>query len=95
MQYGGRVAAVGLAGGAKLETTVIPFLLRGVTLFGIDSVMCPAERRSPLWARLARELPMAQLESMVTAATLTDVPGLAHDILAGRVRGRVVVAVNP
>lgn len=94
-QYGGRVAAVGLAGGAKLETTVIPFLLRGVTLFGIDSVMCPAERRGPLWARLASELPMAQLESMVTAATLADVPGLAHDILAGRVRGRVVVAVNP
>jgi len=94
MQYGGSVAAVGLAGGAKLETTVIPFLLRGVNLLGIDSVMCPAERRGPLWARLAQELPMAQLESMVMPATLADVPHLAREILAGRVRGRVVVAVN-
>jgi acrylyl-CoA reductase (NADPH) len=93
MNYGGSVAAVGLAGGAKLDTTVIPFLLRGVNLLGIDSVMCPRDRRLPLWDRLARELPQAQLESMIRPASLEDVPSLARDILAGNVRGRVVVSL--
>ncbi len=94
MKYGGSVAAVGLAGGSALETTVIPFLLRGVNLLGIDSVMCPREPRQKAWARLAEQTPMDKLESMITEAALSDLPGLGADILKGRVRGRVVVDVN-
>jgi acrylyl-CoA reductase (NADPH) len=90
-RYGGAVAACGLAGGNDLPTTVIPFLLRGVTLYGIDSVMCPAERRRATWARLAEVLDTDALEAMTSVATLADVPALADDILAGRTRGRVVV----
>jgi acrylyl-CoA reductase (NADPH) len=91
LKYHASVAACGLAGGAKLEATVIPFLLRGVNLLGIDSVMCPKPRREQAWARLARDLPLDLLESMITAAKLEDLPRLAADILAGKVRGRVVV----
>ena len=93
MQYGGAIAAVGLAGGAKVETTVLPFLLRSVNLLGIDSVMCPAARRLPLWQRLATELPRAQLDAMTTMATLDQVPALAKQILAGGIRGRMVIAL--
>ncbi|MBF9047221.1 acryloyl-CoA reductase [Rhodobacterales bacterium LSUCC0031] len=91
MQYGGSVAAVGLAGGAGLPTTVIPFLLRGVNLLGIDSVMQPYANRLRAWERIARDLPMDKLEAMVTPARLEDLPQLGRDILAGQVRGRVVV----
>jgi acrylyl-CoA reductase (NADPH) len=94
MKYHGAVASCGLAGGTKLETTVIPFLLRGVALLGIDSVMCPKARREAAWARLARDLPLDHLESMIVAATLADLPRLGAEILAGKVRGRVVVDVN-
>ena len=94
MKYGGSVAAVGLAGGSALETTVIPFLLRGANLLGIDSVMCPRAPRQKAWARLAEQMPMDKLESMITEAALSDLPGLGADILKGRVRGRVVVDVN-
>ncbi len=90
----GSVAAVGLAGGNKLETTVIPFLLRGINLLGIDSVMCPKARRMAAWQRLTRDLPMAKLDAMITEATLGDLPGLAGDILKGQIKGRVVVDVN-
>src|SRR5690606_27067307 len=92
--YGGSVAAVGLAGGAGLPATVIPFLLRGVNLLGIDSVMQPYDNRVRAWARIARDLPMDRLETMVADATLGDLPGLGRDILAGQVKGRVVVDVN-
>lgn len=94
MKYGGSVAAVGLAGGSALETTVIPFLLRSVNLLGIDSVMCPPARRRKAWARLAERMPMDKLESMITEAALSELPGLGADILKGRVKGRVVVDVN-
>ena len=94
MQYGASVAAVGLAGGAGLPATVIPFLLRGVNLLGIDSVMQPYDNRVRAWRRLAETLPMDRLEAMVVPATLHDLPGLAADILKGQVRGRVVVDVN-
>ena len=94
MNYGASVAAVGLAGGAKLETTVIPFLLRGVNLLGIDSVMRPYEDRVKAWHRIVSELPMEHLESMVHLATLSDLPALGAAILEGQVRGRVVVDVN-
>jgi acrylyl-CoA reductase (NADPH) len=90
-RYGGAVAACGLAGGNDLPTTVIPFLLRGVTLYGIDSVMCPAERRAATWARLGEVLDTAALETMTSEITLEELPALAGEILAGRTRGRVVV----
>ena len=94
MKYGASVAAVGLAGGANLPATVVPFLLRGVNLLGIDSVMQPYENRVRAWQRIARDLPMDKLEAMVTPATLADLPQLGADILKGQVKGRVVVDVN-
>ena len=94
MQYGASVAAVGLAGGAGLPATVIPFLLRGVNLLGIDSVMQPYENRLRAWERIAQDLPMDKLEAMVRPATLSDLPALGADILKGQVQGRVVVDVN-
>ncbi|PWJ20518.1 acryloyl-CoA reductase [Jannaschia seohaensis] len=94
MEYGASVAAVGLAGGAALPATVIPFLLRGVNLLGIDSVMQPYENRVRAWARIAELLPMEKLEEMVVPATLEDLPRLGADILKGQVRGRVVVDLN-
>ena len=94
MEYGASVAAVGLAGGAGLPATVIPFLLRGVNLLGIDSVMQPYDNRLRAWGRIASDLPMDKLEAMVTPATLSDLPRLGADILNGQVRGRVVVDVN-
>jgi len=94
MKYRGTIAACGLAGGAKLETTVIPFLLRGISLLGIDSVMCPTAERLDAWSRLARDLPAEKLDGMIEAAGLADLPKLGSEILAGRVRGRLVVYVN-
>ncbi len=93
MEYGASVAAVGLAGGANLPATVIPFLLRGVNLLGIDSVMQPYDNRVRAWQRIAKDLPMDKLEAMVTPATLADLPQLGADILKGQVKGRVVVDV--
>lgn len=94
IQYGGSVAAVGLAGGAGLPATVIPFLLRGVNLLGIDSVMRPYEDRLRAWERLAKDLPMEKLDAMVKPAVLADLPELAADILKGQIQGRIVVDVN-
>ena len=94
MKYGCSVAAVGLAGGAALPATVIPFLLRGVNLLGIDSVMRPYDDRVRAWGRIAKDLPMDRLEAMIRPATLADLPGLGADILRGGVQGRVVVDVN-
>lgn len=91
VRYGGAVAACGLAGGNDLPTSVVPFLLRGVTLYGIDSVMCPAPRRAHVWQRLAEVLDPAALESMTSEVSLEELPALADEILAGRTRGRVVV----
>ncbi|MEO9653122.1 MAG: acryloyl-CoA reductase [Roseobacter sp.] len=94
MKYGASVSAVGLAGGAGLPATVIPFLLRGVNLLGIDSVMQPYDNRVRAWERIAKDLPMAKLEKMVLPATLSDLPELGRDILKGQIKGRVVVDVN-
>ncbi len=94
-RYGGCVAACGLAGGADLPTTVHPFILRGVTLAGIDSVRCPIGLRAVAWDRLASELSPDVVDEMADEVRLDDVPRLAEEILAGRVRGRVVVAVAP
>jgi len=93
-KYAGSVAAVGLAGGSKLEHTVIPFLLRGVNLLGIDSVMCPKSRRIEAWNRLRSDLPLDKLEALTVVARLDEVPKFATEILAGQVRGRIVVDVN-
>ena len=93
MKYGASVAAVGLAGGASLPATVIPFLLRAVNLLGIDSVMQPFENRVRAWERIARDLPMEALEPMVQEAGLDDLPRLGGDILKGQVKGRVVVTI--
>ncbi len=94
MKYGASVAAVGLAGGAGLPATVVPFLLRGVNLLGIDSVMQPYDNRVRAWGRIARDLPMDKLDAMIRPATLADLPQLGADILKGQVQGRVVVDVN-
>ncbi len=91
MKYRCSVAAVGLAGGSELRTTVIPFLLRGVNLLGINSVYQPAAPRRAAWQRLARDLDLGLLEGMIQPATLEDLPRLAGEILKGQVRGRVVV----
>ncbi|MEM6741381.1 MAG: MDR family oxidoreductase [Pseudomonadota bacterium] len=94
MKYGASVAAVGLAGGAQLPATVIPFLLRGVNLLGIDSVMQPYDTRVRAWGRVARDLPMAKLDAMIEPAALDDLPRLGAEILRGQVRGRVVVDIG-
>jgi acrylyl-CoA reductase (NADPH) len=84
-------AAVGLASGFKLETTVMPFLLRGISLLGIDSNMCPKERRLIAWERLAKELPLDKLAAATNTASLADIPDWAGKILQGQVRGRTVI----
>ena len=94
LRYRGAVAAIGLAGGHALETTVIPFLLRGVSLLGIDSVLCPAAARHAAWDRLAAELPFERFEDGVEEVGLGELPSLGARILAGSVRGRVVVDVH-
>ncbi len=93
-RYGGTVAACGLAQGMDLPASVAPFILRGVTLAGIDSVMAPRALREAAWARLARDLDLAKLEAMTQEVGLADAIGLGAQILAGQVRGRVVVDVN-
>lgn len=91
--YGGSVAAVGLAGGSDLPAKNIPFLLRGVNLLGIDSVMQPYDNRVRAWQRVATDLPMDKLEAMVEPATLKDLPNLGARILEGKVKGRVLVDI--
>ena len=94
MRYGGTVAACGLAQGMDLPATVAPFILRGVTLVGVDSVYAPMAKRRTAWERLARELPPELLASNTRVVGLSDVLALAPELLAGKVRGRVVVDVN-
>jgi acrylyl-CoA reductase (NADPH) len=94
MKYRSSVAACGLAGGNKLETTVIPFIIRGVQLLGVDSVMSPPEERKEAWERLARDLPPDKLEAMIVPAKLEDLPALSKQILEGQIRGRVVVEIG-
>lgn len=94
LKHGASVAAVGNAGGIEVPAKIIPFLLRGVNLLGIDSVTQPFEARQRAWARIARDLPMEKLDSMTVPATLEDLPRLGAEILGGRVRGRVVVEVG-
>jgi acrylyl-CoA reductase (NADPH) len=90
----GAVTACGLAGGMDFPASVAPFILRGVALYGIDSVMCPAPLRREAWQRLARDLDLTRLESMVRTVKLSEAIGVAAQLLDGKVRGRVVVDVN-
>lgn len=93
-RYRGTVTACGLAQGMDLPASVAPFILRGVKLIGIDSVMCPREDREAAWANLSRELGHDRLAAMTTAIGLADVPAAAADVMAGKVRGRLVVNVD-
>ena len=94
LYYRASVAACGLAGGSEVPATVIPFLLRGVNLLGIDSVMCPRDERIETWQRLARDLSLDRLERMTQILPLSALPDLAPQILKGEVRGRTVINVN-
>ena len=94
LRYHASVAACGLAGGNDLPATVIPFLLRGVNLLGIDSVMCAPPRRQSAWARLAQDLPLDKLDAMTETVALSALSGLSQRILQGETRGRVVVDIN-
>ncbi len=94
MKYGASIASVGLAGGTTLPATVIPFLLRGVNILGIDSVMKPFADRTRAWDRLVQDLPMAKLEAMIRPASLADLPSLGAEILKGQIQGRIVVDVR-
>jgi acrylyl-CoA reductase (NADPH) len=93
-RYGGVVAACGLAQGGDLPGTVMPFILRGVTLAGVDSVYAPIARRREAWQRLARDLDAAQLESIATEIPLERAVEGAQDLMAGKVRGRIVVSIG-
>ncbi len=93
-KYGGTVTACGLAQGMDLPASVAPFILRGIQLIGIDSVNAPLERRQQAWSRLASDLDMDKLDAMTQSVGLADVADLAPKILAGQVRGRIVVDVN-
>ncbi|MGA7389040.1 MAG: MDR family oxidoreductase [Pseudolabrys sp.] len=92
-RYGGAVAACGLAGGIDLPCSVAPFILRGVCLYGIDSVMCPVDRRREAWKRLESDLDRQKLTTITREIGLSDVLGVAPDILTGQVRGRIVVKI--
>jgi acrylyl-CoA reductase (NADPH) len=92
--YGGAVAACGLAGGMDLPTSVAPFILRGVSLLGIDSVMCPLKRRREAWNRLASDLDRGKLAAMTSEVGLGQAPDFGSAILEGRVRGRIVVKIG-
>jgi acrylyl-CoA reductase (NADPH) len=94
LRYGGAVAACGLAGGADLPATVMPFILRGVALLGVDSVMAPMALRREAWSRLARDLDPAKLDAMVTEIGLDEAISVAAALMEGRVRGRVVVRLS-
>src|SRR5581483_3322161 len=93
-RYHGAIAACGLAGGMDLPASVAPFILRGVSLLGIDSVMCPLPLRQEAWRRLATDLDRAKINAMTTEIGLADVIAAAPDILAGKVRGRIVVKIG-
>jgi acrylyl-CoA reductase (NADPH) len=93
-RYRGLVAACGLAQGMDFPASVAPFILRGVSLLGIDSVMAPREVRQPAWDRLSRDLDAAALDRISTVIGLSDVPTAAQNIVAGKIKGRLVVDVN-
>jgi acrylyl-CoA reductase (NADPH) len=94
MARGGSIALSGNAGGFALNTTVLPFILRGVNILGIDSNLCPLERRREAWRRLATQLPLEMVEAMTQEISLADVPAFSQEILQGKVRGRTVISLE-
>ena len=94
MDYGASIAAVGLAGGSEFTATVIPFLLRGVNILGVDSAFYPIVRRTRAWERLARELPLDKINTICCETGLAHLPQLGKDILEGKIRGRVIINPN-
>jgi NADPH:quinone reductase-like Zn-dependent oxidoreductase len=95
IEYGGSVAVSGLTGGAEVPTTVLPFILRGVNLLGIDSVYCSTERRANLWKRMAQDLKPERLETLVDReVSLQELPEALSDILKSKTLGRVLVNVS-
>ena len=92
--YWGTVASVGNAGGIEFTSNVLPFLLRGINLCGIDSNTCPKDRLLEAWGRLAKDLPLDKLDAVTNEAPLAQLPELAGKILQGQVRGRTVIDVN-
>ncbi|USG60543.1 oxidoreductase [Sneathiella marina] len=94
LNYGGAVAAVGLAAGTDLPTSVLPFILRGVSLIGVDSVMASKEIRQEAWARLAQDLDKSIFDDMITVEPMSNLPALAEQIIKGQIKGRVVIDVN-
>jgi len=94
VSYGGAVSACGLAQGMDLPSTVMPFILRGVSLLGIDSVMAPMQLRERAWKRLSENININKLEEMTIDVSLDQVEGLANEILQGKVRGRVIVNIS-
>ncbi len=93
IKYGGAIAACGLADSMSLATTVAPFILRGIALYGIDSVMAPIEKREQAWNRLVRDLDMSLLEDLSFDLDFADLPQAGEDILAGKIRGRAVIKI--
>ena len=94
MKRHGSIAACGLAGGSSLNTTVFPFILRGVNLLGIDSNTCPFDKRRTAWQRLNNDLPTPLLESISEVIPLNAIPATSETLLAGKIKGRIVVDVN-
>ena len=94
MKYGGTVAACGLAQGFDFPSTVMPFILRGVTLAGVDSVYCPLKDRIKAWERLASDLNMEHLDSMINIISLSEVGEITQNMLSGKTHGRIIVDVN-
>jgi NADPH:quinone reductase-like Zn-dependent oxidoreductase len=94
MNYGGSIANSGLTGGTELRTTVLPFILRGVNLLGIDSVMCPMPERLEVWRRLAGDMKPRGLASIATTIAMDALPDTFATLLAGKARGRFVVELR-
>jgi putative YhdH/YhfP family quinone oxidoreductase len=93
MQVGGTVASIGLAAGTNLETTVMPFILRGVSLLGIDSVNCPMAQRAEVWQRLATDMRPRHLDLITRTIPFSELPNVFDDFLKARIRGRIVVKI--
>ena len=94
MKYGGSIASSDLTAGVKLETTVLPFILRGVNLVGIDSVLCPMDRRGEVWQWLATDMQPTHLQTIAREITLRDLPAAFATLLKGAARGRYVVKIG-
>jgi acrylyl-CoA reductase (NADPH) len=93
INYGGAVAACGLAESMELPASVAPFILRGITLYGIDSVMAPLARRKTVWSRIVQDLDLNELENLAHEIAFAELPAAAEAILAGKIRGRTVVKI--